>query len=78
MPASEIEGLTGEEIAAKYRMPEPPTHVADCSASGVTAISGLAGNNEFGESTERAIQMMLQGNAAFSNPRPIPPTGFHQ
>ena len=71
MKASDIKGLTPQEIQAKFALPNVPTRVADAQIpNGAVLRSGIAGENIWGPGGGTQYQIM-QGKVGFDNVRPL-------
>src|SRR5262249_46490237 len=72
MPESEIDGLSGEQIAEKWSLKYVPTQKVDVRADGLDSRVGIAGSN-FGHRGGGTQVELLKKGAEFTNPRPISP-----
>jgi hypothetical protein len=73
MKEEAIRGLSREEIARKYSLPELPTHISDVTAPSNTRIRKGRVNSNFG-GNQGAIQYQWLGRVpsnVISNTRPL-------
>ena len=77
MPRSEVTGLSPEQIAQKFRLPNVPTDITDVQADGIEALVGQTANNfgYYGGVGGTQIYLLDRG-ATFTNARLLLPGGI--